>query len=422
MKLRASDPIYIQQFEAIDAEKGIIKGVKVCSEGDAKGHGVYLNKKFIKNVVRFGREQTVGVKARFGHPNMCDTTLGTYIGRFKNFKKVGEENKDFEELGKPRKSGNRLHAVADLHFDDTSKNLPKLGNVKEYLINLAESSPDMFGSSIVFHMGEIEVHKWKDDDGNELRRDDATIESLLATDLVDSPAATEGLFSEFSTDEMSVQVTTFLDQYPEVYELAVDNPEIVEMFMGKYADYKAKKETINNNIIPDTQRSIPFETSEEDMGVKKNSNNGNQIIEIMNKKLTEGFEALKAWFAEKFKDEDSKVNIPEEAQNKLNELETQIKEVGTQEKQIDKIAAQVTSLGEQVTALTTAKETAEASLATANVSIDTLKTDLVKAKAASTQAPGLQGLEDPDAPLSAELAGLNADLASLTKRFHGVEG
>ena len=65
MKLLASDPIYIQKFDEIDFEKGIIKGVKVCSEGDAKGHGVYLNKQFIRDVVKFGKEQTVGVKARF---------------------------------------------------------------------------------------------------------------------------------------------------------------------------------------------------------------------------------------------------------------------------------------------------------------------------------------------------------------------
>ena len=48
MKYLASDPIYVQSFDSIDHEKGIIKGVKVCSEGDAKGHGVYLNKQFIR--------------------------------------------------------------------------------------------------------------------------------------------------------------------------------------------------------------------------------------------------------------------------------------------------------------------------------------------------------------------------------------
>ena len=124
MKYLASDPIYVQSFDSIDHEKGIIKGVKVCSEGDAKGHGVYLNKQFVRDVAKFGKEQTVGVKARFGHPNMCDTTLGTYIGRFKNFRTTGNPDENYEELGKPRKSGNRLHAVADLFLDETAKQLP----------------------------------------------------------------------------------------------------------------------------------------------------------------------------------------------------------------------------------------------------------------------------------------------------------
>ena len=385
MKLLASDPIYIQQFDAIDAENGIIKGVKVCSEGDAEGHGVFLNKQFIRDVVNHGKEQTVGVKARFGHPNMCDTTLGTYIGRFKKFRTVGEKNKDFEELGKPRKSGNRLHAVADLHFDNTAENLPKLGNVKEYLIDLADSSPDMFGSSIVFRMGETIVHKWKDDKDEEHQRHDATIEALLATDLVDSPAATNGLFSEFSTDEMAIQVTSFLDQHPEVYELAVDNPEIVDMFMGKYADYKSKKNTINNNIMSDEKKSLR---------------------ETLDEFKTEVFEGVKTLLNLGEKEE-----VPEEVatllNEKISEFDNRIKEV--EDSKADSIGAHQ----DQIDQLTSERDKL-------NGTIETLKTDLVKAKAASTKAPGIQGAEDPENPPSTEEAALNKDIASLTARYKNV--
>lgn len=389
-KLLASDPIYVQQFESIDAENGIIKGVKVCSEGDAKGHGVYLNKKFINNVVKLGKEQTVGVKARFGHPNMCDTTLGTFIGRYKRFRTAGEENEDFEELGKPRKSGNRLHAVADLHLDETSKNLPKLGDAWDYLTKLADSSPDMFGSSIVFMPGANEVHEWEDEDKVKRQRVDATINSLLATDLVDSPAATDGLFSEFSKDEMAIQVTHFLDQHPEVYELAVDNPDIVEMFMGKYADYKTKK---------DSAVDTPGEKSH------------NQIIEIMNKKLTEGLESLKAWFAEKFKGEDSdEVNIPEEAQGKLDALESEIKAIGTQEDR-------VTELEGEVETITGERDTAQTSLETANGEIDNLKTQLSQAKAKSTQVAGKEGMEGVDGMDDEQQRALASDVAKIKGEF-----
>ena len=153
-KLFASDPVYAQVFEAIDREAGIIEGCRVCSEGEAKGHGVWLTEKFIRDVAKFGRSQKQGVKARFGHPNMCSTALGTFIGRYKNFRIETEEGTpgfdeyDSEELAKegkaPKQKGYRTHAVADLHLDYSSKELPKLGNAFDYILGMAEKNPDMF--------------------------------------------------------------------------------------------------------------------------------------------------------------------------------------------------------------------------------------------------------------------------------------
>ena len=319
---------------------------------------------------------------------MCETTLGTYIGRFKKFRKEGEENENFEELGKPRKSGNRLHAVADLYFDETANDLPKLGNVKDYLTKLADSSPDMFGSSIVFHSGDVTNHEWEDEDGEKQSRTDASILSLLATDLVDSPAATDGLFSEFSSDEMAIQVTHFLDQHPEVYELAANHPEVVEQFMQKYSEYKTIKTEDNSN--------------------------SNQIIEIMKKEFTEKFNSLKAWVTEKFKVEGSEEsNIPEEAQTKLDELEAKINEVGDQEEKVAELEGQVETL-------TTEKATAETDLATATAKVETLETDLVKAKAGSTNVDGLKGEEDSDNPANPDIAAWNNE-ANKIKTDLGIE-
>ena len=120
------------------------------------------------------------------------------------------------------------------------------------------------------------------------------------------------------------------------------------------------------------------------------------------------------------KDDSGEEAISAEAQTVIDNLQTQIDEVGNQEEQINKITGEVTTLGNQVKALTTDKETAEASLATATGEIETLKTDLVKAKAASTKPPGIQNQEDPDAPPSAEVLALNKDLASLTARYQNV--
>ena len=240
----------------------------------------------------------------------------------------------------------------------------------------------MFGSSIVFHSGPTEYLEWEDSDGIKHSRNDASIESLLATDLVDSPAATDGLFSEFSTDEVAVQVTTFLDQHPEVYQLALANPEIVDKFMAKYADYK-EKQPIENNT---------------------------QIFNIMKKELKElkdGFEGLKTWFNDTFKKEGSEeVNIPEDAQEKLNEIETQITELGDQDEKITTLEASIETIeGERDEALGV--------IETSKATISGLESDLAKAKGASTKVDGKTGFEDSDEPKDKAAHMLARDLESI---------
>ena len=83
----------------MNAEEGIIKGVSIATEGEIKGHGVWADSKFLSQIVEKGKEYEKGVKARFGHPNMSSTDLGTYLGRFKNFRKEGDQ------------------AIADLYID-----------------------------------------------------------------------------------------------------------------------------------------------------------------------------------------------------------------------------------------------------------------------------------------------------------------
>ena len=239
MKLLNTPILYEQSFEAIDHEKGIISGVHVCCEGEAKGHGVSLDKEFIRNVVSFGNEQSVGVKSRFGHPNMSTTTLGTFIGRFKNFKYKLIERSGGEKAGT---------AVADLHLDEVSKKSPN-GNLFEYVLEMADTNPDMFGNSIVFRHGEDKEEKEKvgeDDKGKPIYKTKriATIEALAASDLVDSPAATDKLFS---SDNLAANVTEYLDQNPELYKILSDKPEIVEGFLTNYNNYLGKKKTEKTN-------------------------------------------------------------------------------------------------------------------------------------------------------------------------------
>ena len=224
----STDSAFNIEFEGIDENKGIIKGVKMVSEGEAKGHGVLLNKKFIKDAVSLGKGQDRGVKARFGHPNMCTTALGTYLGTYQKVRLRSEKTED----------GTRYHAVGDLHLSESSKETPN-GDLYSYVLKLANESPDQFGSSIVFEGNEYQE---EGDDGNMISY--ATIQSLHATDLVDTPAATDGLFS-MNENDLASQMTMFLDENPRIFELVSKKPEIIDEFLNKYKLYTEKNENKN---------------------------------------------------------------------------------------------------------------------------------------------------------------------------------
>jgi len=221
-----SNPIYHQSPSLIDRENGIIKDVVLCQLGEAKGHDLHIDQDFINDVVKFGNLNPAGIKARFGHPNICSTALGSYLGRFKNFHMIEDR------------------ALADLHLDKSSQKSPK-GNLYDYIFDLAESNPDMFGASIAFKMGKVNT-KLESVDGQEMERKYATILSLFAADLVDDPAATDGLFDTgileaLHEDDFAFQVSVFLDEHPEIYSLIDRKPEILNEFLLNYKNYKNSK-------------------------------------------------------------------------------------------------------------------------------------------------------------------------------------
>ena len=277
MKHFNTPPVFNTSFEEINSSEGIIKGVVIAQKGEITGHGVWADDTFLTQLVEKGKEYKAGVKARFGHPNMSSTALGTYLGRFKNYRVSNGQ------------------AIADLYIDNSAKKSPN-GNLYDYIFAMASENPDMFGASIVFKPDSTEFKKTgeKDEDGKEKEIGYARISQLLATDLVDEPAATDGLFETFSHEDIACQVTEFLDAHPEVWEIADKHPEVMESFMSKYNQYKERQ---------------------------KQNTMGN---------LKEQFESLKTWMGEKIeklanpKNDNSEVTIldNEEVQKKLNEFQT----------------------------------------------------------------------------------------------------
>jgi len=219
-------PSYHQSPSKVDRAKGIIKDVVLIREGKAKGHDFEIDDGFIDKVVKLGNEHTPGVKARFGHPNLCATALGTYLGRFKNIRKI-------PPLGG---QGVGVQAIADLHLDKTAINSPS-GDLYHYVLDMAGNNPDMFGVSIAFKHGKFKEETFEED-GQAIKKRIATIELLRAADIVDEPAATDGLFH---ADDLAAQVTGFIDQYPQVLEIIEKQPSVIDEFIKHYKSNKMEK-------------------------------------------------------------------------------------------------------------------------------------------------------------------------------------
>jgi hypothetical protein len=207
----STQPIFSAPVASIDRENGIIRGVTIAMIGSAKGHGGFIDRTFLLQLVDNATSKSAGIKARFGHPNMCATALGTYLGRFKNYSYAGDKIK------------------ADLHLDETSKTTPN-GDLFSYILDMAEKNPDMFGASIVFEIAESVFLKEKLD-GKEVEKEYFRLKDLRATDIVDEPAATDGLFSANTFPGIASQ---FLDENPEIMDLIFSKPDSVTEFLSNY--------------------------------------------------------------------------------------------------------------------------------------------------------------------------------------------
>ena len=234
----------------VDRKAGIIYGVAAVTEGEAKGHGVSLDSEFVGNVTELAAQKQMGLKMRFGHPNMSSTALGTFIGRGKNFRT--EKAADGSAVTR-----------FDAHLDEVAQETPN-GNLFDYVLNMAEKNPDMLGTSIVFTPGKLykrgadgaKLYEPRFDENvtpAERKKQRAEwdaagkkvfteVAALHAADIVDDPAANkDGLFSGcFDTQTWAAQVTEFLDTHPDIFQFIAGKPEIIPAFLERYNSYRER--------------------------------------------------------------------------------------------------------------------------------------------------------------------------------------
>lgn len=242
-----SNPLPLQFApDKIDREAGIIRDVVMAQAGPAKGHGVHLEESFIANLIAYDQQNysNTGLKARFGHPSMSNTTMGTQLGYFRNFRQDGEK------------------AVADLHLLESADKSPTSPGMREWMLSMAEEATDFVMSSIVFlHSGH---YQYDPETGARVELDasmfgepevkfqnervfvafDASKGAAhLYTDLVEAGAATDALFSQqFNTDKFAVRTVAWLQENDDILTFIRSNPhKIIEMCESLNINLNMKK-------------------------------------------------------------------------------------------------------------------------------------------------------------------------------------
>jgi hypothetical protein len=239
------------RFSATTFEKGVdklshvegdvLKDGLLCTEGEALGHNIWLDAQFILDLCEYATKLKLGIKSRLGHPNMCANTIGTFLGRWKDFY-VCEVTRD---------DGTQASALrGNLEFSAAAHKAPA-GDLAEYVKTLSEKDGDVFGASICAEMerffrklpdGRNAYYDYDEEgyvfgDGTPLTRDErdeltderyAELYKFTECDIVDSPAANDGMFSAFSNETVAGQITEFLNRNPTVLKELTDNPLIME--------------------------------------------------------------------------------------------------------------------------------------------------------------------------------------------------
>jgi hypothetical protein len=310
----------------VDRENNIIHGMTLIQANrEALGHETYIDEKFVRSVVKQGKETgDVGLKARFDHPSACFSSMGTQIGRFKNFRMSGDK------------------AVADLHLAPFAFDSNPNGNLGEFLMDAAENDPDIMGNSIVFSGKEPEMFKAGEDDDPEdiaFLYPHARLHKLYGCDVVDEGAATDGMFAikgrpNYLAEQAELWLSEKQDMVKEllsplVNELIDDNinQKSINMSDNKKSLLDRLKETVASYSSEEVVETPEIETPEVNEELEaKVAELASKDAEILS--LTEGFEV-------KIAEYDSKVA---ESTELLSEAKKEIEALNAKISDLEKVS------------------------------------------------------------------------------------
>lgn len=326
---------------SVDADKHTLHGAVMIRPGEAMGHGVWIDHEFCQAVAAMsanGKSAQAGLKARFGHPNMCSDALGTFLGRWKN---VAADDKGFVR--------------GDLHLSSTASESPK-GDLRKYVEELAAKEPDHFGASIVFSTDQEAMEKFYADHTVEVEEADsagavrkasrfqspdpanvknlphARLSELHAADLVDDPAATDGMFSGAGGAALAAQMTEWLDLHPEAFA-ALKEPGIIGVLKRYGAEIESFIERYSaSQAQPDEANPSPSAAEPAQDQTPPPAESGEQAAEVA--KLTAQVSSLESSIAQLSAERGAAVQRAESAEASIKTLNAER----------DELAARVTKL------------------------------------------------------------------------------
>ena len=232
--------------EGGEFDAGYIKGVSVIAQGEALGHGMWIDEVFANQVALQLAEAEAGVKVRFTHPDMSGDGLAKGMGRA--FYKKKDKNKVY----------------ADIHFWKSAHDGPD-GNLAGYVIQRAKEDPSSFGMSISFQQdleSQAEFVENNSEDGAFGSPDPNNLDNLphvrlsklRAADFVDEPAANpDGLFCVDETFKEAEQMLSFAlgltEEQPETCSFGID-PSRAAGFVVQEAVAEETQEVIDAGEQP----------------------------------------------------------------------------------------------------------------------------------------------------------------------------
>jgi hypothetical protein len=188
---------YSDNTVKVDADAGIIYNAALLTEGDARGHPFQIGASTVAELVALVNGAPDGVRSRFRHPavktksdpdgriiqEVADDT-GTMVGRIKNARMGTMVQDDGKSVAQAR---------GDVYLGQYGSLLPGQGDVRGYLLAIAQDDPGAIGLSAFFP---YEVEPSMDAYGNLTGKPVARMMGLDSIDFVSVPAANQhGLLS-----------------------------------------------------------------------------------------------------------------------------------------------------------------------------------------------------------------------------------